>query len=256
MTISEANATTALTTSLHDLPAELRDVTRRDAGQGVSNKTEDNLLPLVYTLQNGSPICDKRSENYIDGAEPGHFWLRNALDPIRSGIEGITVIPCAMRRTWLRFRENRGGFMGIAYDEQPANAVERIIQGDSGPRKALVLPDDNSVLVDTREFYVLLDGLPYVLPCKSTQHTFARKWNSYFQQLRHPETGECLPSWIHKYKLTTLSESDGEGHRWFGMKFTDIGPVNLAEYQAAKKFHDFVKSGAARVAPPVTNGAE
>ena len=68
-----------------ELPAELLVDTEKDAGMGVSFKQEDQLLPLIYILQSGSPAVDKRGDNYIDGAEPGDFWLRNALDPIKNG---------------------------------------------------------------------------------------------------------------------------------------------------------------------------
>jgi hypothetical protein len=233
----------------NQLPAELLDLAAQHAGEGVSNRAEDNLLPLIYIEQTGSPHVDKRSPDYIDGDEPGHFRLSNALDPIRNGVEGIEVIPCAMKRVWIEWLPNRQGFVA-EHAEMPADAVTKIIDGDGGPRETPVRANGN-VLQDTRQFYVLVDGAPYVLPCKGTGHTFARRWNSHFLQLRHPKTGDVLPSYIHKYKLTSVPERNAKGS-WFGLKFTDLGPVTLAEFMAGKQLHQAVKHRTARAAAPIT----
>src|SRR6516165_1233067 len=82
------------------LPAELADLAVVDAGRGVSTKAEDAITPLITILQNNSPQCDKRGPEYVDGAEPGRFWLRNAVDPIR---DEIIAIPCAMARVWMEW---------------------------------------------------------------------------------------------------------------------------------------------------------
>jgi hypothetical protein len=238
----------------NQLPAELRDLAKQDAGKGMSFKLEDNLLPLIYVLQTGSPVCNKRSAEHLGDAEPGHFWFRNALDPIHSGIEGFDAIPCWMERKYLEFRPNRGGYV-TEHDHEPADAAMKTVQGDDGhPREVLVRANGN-VIQDTRQFYLLVDGVPYVLPCKSTQHTFARKWNSYFKQLRHPETGAVLPSYIHHYRLTTAPEKK-ETWNWFGLRFTDLGPVTVPEYMAARRLNQIVERGAARAAAPISDSTE
>ena len=84
------------------LSQELLDITEQDAGLGVSFKAEDQLLPLIYVLQNGSPVVDKRGDSYVPGAEPGHFWLRNAVNPIRNG-DGAALLLFQLKsvRTWI-----------------------------------------------------------------------------------------------------------------------------------------------------------
>src|SRR6202035_3091033 len=57
-------------------PAALADRMKADAGRGVSTAQEDNQVPLIYVLQPLSPQVDKRSEQYVEGAEPGDLWLR------------------------------------------------------------------------------------------------------------------------------------------------------------------------------------
>ena len=96
--------------------------------------------------------------------------------------------------------------------------------------------------------------MPYVFPCKSTLHTFARAWNTHFQQLRHPETGKVLPSFYHRYRLTTVPTDNVKG-KWFTVKFDDLGPVETrAEYDAAERLCDLVERGVARTEKPTTNG--
>ena len=73
------------------LPAALADMMEKDAGKGVSTAQEDNLVPLIYVLQANSPQVNKRDERYIEGAEPGDFWLRNAPQPIVKGAEGVAI---------------------------------------------------------------------------------------------------------------------------------------------------------------------
>src|SRR5215475_6563307 len=99
------------------VPDDLLEATEADAGAGVSFKQEDQLLPLIYILQSNSPAVEKRSEAYIEGAEPGHFWMRNSIIPIRDGVLGIEVIPCEMMRTWIEWLPNRQGFVA-RHDEQ------------------------------------------------------------------------------------------------------------------------------------------
>jgi hypothetical protein len=82
---------------------ELLDMAEQDSGAGVSFKPEDQLLPLIYVLQTGSPAVEKRGDSYVEGANPGDFWLRNAIIPIRNGEEGIIAIPVEMVRTWIEW---------------------------------------------------------------------------------------------------------------------------------------------------------
>jgi hypothetical protein len=238
----------------NQLPAELLGLAKQDAGKGISFKSEDNEFPLVYVLQTGSPVCNKRSLEYLSGAEAGHFWFRNALDPIRSGIEGIDVIPCWMEHKHLEFRPNRGGYV-TEHDHEPADAVWKTVHDDDGRSREVLVRANGNVIEHARQFFLLVDGVPYVLSCKSTQHKFARRWNSYFKQLRHPETGDALPSYIHRYRLTTAPDKNEKGD-WFGLRFADLGPVTVPEYMAGKQLNQIVESGAARAAAPINDSAE
>jgi hypothetical protein len=144
------NLTTAPNSAL---PDKLLNSTALDAGLGVSSTPDDQLLPLIYVLQTNSPGCDKRAPEYIDGAEPGHFLLRNAAQPIRAGETGIEVIPCDMARMWIEWRANRQGF--VASHREPPDDLEITIDGAS-QRQRQVRPNGN-VVEETRQFFVLAD---------------------------------------------------------------------------------------------------
>jgi hypothetical protein len=232
---------------------ELLDVSEQDEGLGVSFKPEDQLLPLIYVLQTNSPSVNKRGDAYIQGAEPGHFWLRNSLNPIRDGAEGIAVIPCEMVRTWIEWLPNRGGFVA-RHDIPPQDMVTKLVRGDDGRERSVLQRESGNILQDTREFYVIEHGFPYVLPCTGTKHTFARSWQSMFHQFRHPKTGKIMSAFTRKYRLTTVPMSNAVGE-WFGLKFQDMGEVTISEYNEAKAFYYAVKKGEKKAEAPV-EGAE
>lgn len=234
------------------VPDELLGVTEADAGLGVSFKQEDQLLPLIYVLQSNSPVVEKRGDNYIAGAEPGHFWLRNSINPIKDGVEGIMAIPCIMERTWIEWLPNRGGFVA-RHTEPPADMRLQTIRDDAGKEKQILVRESNgNVIQDTREFYIMVDGQPYVLPCTGTKHTFARQWNSMFHQYRHPKTGDVMPAFSRKYKLVTVPASNASG-KWFGLQFHDEGFVTKREYDAAKALYTAVKKGEKRAEAPMSD---
>jgi hypothetical protein len=242
-------SSTALTTSKAQLPDDLMEVTKGDAGMGISFKPEDQLLPLIYVLQTNSPAVDKRGDNHIEGAEPGDFWLRNALEPIKNGEEGIIVIPCEMQRTWIEWLPNRQGFVA-RHDAPPLDMKTSMVRGDDGREKQVLVRGENgNVIQDTREFFLLVDGQPYVLPCSGTKHTFARQWNTFYKQFKHPQTNDFLPSFSRKYRLTTIPASNAIG-KWFGLKFQDEGFVNKTEYSEAKALCMAVRKGEKKAAAP------
>lgn len=237
------------------VPDELLDITEQDAGMGVSFKAEDQLLPLIYVLQTNSPIVDKRGDVFIEGAEPGHFWLRNSLQPIRDGIQGISAIPCEMNRTWIEWMPNRGGFVA-RHEKPPQDMITQMVRGDDGREKPVLVRDGTgNIIQDTREFYILVDGSwPYVLPCTGTKHTFARQWETMFHQFKHPKTNKVMPAFSRRYKLTTVPQSNALG-KWFGLKFEDQGFVSKAEYDGAREFSLAVKKGEKKAEAPI-DGSE
>jgi hypothetical protein len=233
---------------------EYLELTAKHAEEGVSFKAEDQLLPLIYALQSMSPQVQKRGDNYIEGAEAGDFWLRNALNPIRKGEEGIIAIPVTMIRTWIEWLPNRGGFVA-RHDEPPADMVAKIIRGDDGRERQVTARGNGNLIVDTREFYIMVDGDPYVLPCSSTKHTFARQWQTMFHRFKHPKTGKIMPAFAHRYRLSTVPASNALG-KWFGLKFEDAGESSITELKAAIAFSEAVTKGERKAEAPIDGGKD
>src|SRR5262245_6889383 len=249
----EGTALQTVAKHLQPVPDDLLGMTEQDAGRGVSFKQEDQLIPLIYVLQTNSPAVDKRGDAYIDGAEAGHFWLRNSLEPIHDGIEGIEAIPCGMQRTWIEWLPNRGGFVA-RHDQPPEDMRVTKVRGDDGREKTVLVRDNGNIVQDTREFFLLVGPHPYVLPCTGTKHSFARQWNSMFHQYQHPKTGAIMPSFARKYKLTTVPASNAIG-KWFGLQFEDMGFVTTAEYKAARALNEAMEKKEKRAEAPVSGEA-
>jgi hypothetical protein len=245
----------ALKTVEPQLPAEQEEylaLTEQYAERGVSFKAEDQLVPLIYVLQALSPQVEKRGDNYIEGAEAGDFWLRNSLNPIRNGEEGIITVPVDMIRTWIEWLPNRGGFVA-RHPEPPTDMVAKTIRTDDGNEREVMMRGNGNLIVDTREFYLMVDGDPYVFPCSSTKHTFARSWQTMFHRFKHPTTGKILPAFAHRYRISTVPQSNVKG-KWFGLKFEDAGASSLVELKAAIAFSDAIVKGERKAEAPIASG--
>jgi hypothetical protein len=239
------NTLTPIAQNRDVIPVELAELTRGDAGQGVSFDRDDILTPLARILQTNSPQCSPRDAAYIAGAEPGHWWLRNALHPIISGVDGISAIHCGQRHVWIEYAPQRGGFVA-KHDVEPTDLVDGL--NDKG-RPISIRSSTKNVVEHVREIYLLtlLDSvwLPYVFGCSKTQHQFAKEFMTHICQHRHPTSGAVMPSFARTYKLTTIPTKNALGS-WFKPKFEDLGWTPKAEYLEAKKFHQFVQQGTAR----------
>jgi hypothetical protein len=239
----------ALVPSSAPLPAELYQKTAEDAGKGLSSKAEDQMLPLIYLLQTNSPQLDKHNSHYFEGAEAGDFFLKGALDPLHSGETGLEVINCGMATVWMEWRPGRQGYVDRHFKE-PIDVENRMVQQDGQQKPAQVRRSNSNVIVETRELYLLVGGRPYILPCYGTRHTFAKEWQTYFHQFRHPQTGTLMPAFARKYLLLPRPASNPLG-RWYGIKFEDLGWVSMDEYNLAKEFSLIVAKGKLRAEEPI-----
>jgi hypothetical protein len=233
------------------VPAELLEYAKRDAGQGVSTRPEDQLMPFLRVLQSNSPMCSKRDPAFIEGAQAGCFFLRGAINPIRDGEAGIVAQICALERVFVEFRPLRQGYVAT-HTEPPADVVQRELHEEGRTKLALVRMSNNHVVQDTRQLYILVEGSPYVLPCTSTMHTFAKQLNGDLRQRLHPETNETLPAFLHKYKFVTVPVANALG-RWFGLRFAYVDSVSPVEYAAGRRLHQIVMNGKARVEAPASS---
>lgn len=221
-------------------PAELASLMEKDRDKGVSKAQEDNLVPLIYILQGLSPQVQRRNAAYIEGAEPGSFWLRHASNPIVPGEQGITVIPCYFSKSYNEWvpRDSGGGFVG-RHREVPSDVTERA--DSKNPNKTKMTRPNGNEVIETREHVVLVvtpQGLrPYVLPFSSTGHTTSRQW--MFMLNSHGGA----PSFSRKYLLTTKERTNPSG-TWFGVEVKDLDWVSTEEYKVARTLNEAFETGA------------
>ena len=236
--------TNSLTAKPENLPAGLLDEMAADAGQGVSFAGADQLLSMLTLAQSNSPIVDKRDPAYVDGCEPGDFVLRSGgISTPRSGTNGITVIPAGMVNSWVVWRPQRQGFFA-RYLQAPEGLVEKIERDESGRARPVMQLGDN-VVQQSRDIFLLVSDdqggwAPFMMPCVSTANTFARGWNSYWRQVKHPKTGTVMPCYGHQYRLTTYQRKNALG-RWFTPKYEDLGLVtDTAVFNLARELNRII----------------
>lgn len=235
------------------LPAHLAKKMEEHSGEGVSSKQEDNLVPLVYILQAQSPQVNKRSADYIDGAEAGHIWLRNAPHPIVPGDTGILFQPCHFSKDWVEWvpRDNGGGFVARHEDRPPE--AEETKDPQNPNRVKYVMPNGNEV-IETRYhagFVVLDDGsvLPYIIPMSSSGHSVSRQWMFMMNSNQLPK-GDIAPSWSKLYRLKTKERSNAAG-TWFTWDISDAGWVDEEAFDRGTALFNAFNTGEKKAETPM-----
>jgi hypothetical protein len=226
-----------MTTAAALVPSDWSEQEQSNAGLGVSMAAADRSLPLFDIGQAGSPWTNKRDPSYIESAAPGCIRLRGAVQEIRDGTAGIVAQHCGMRSCFIEYLPNRGGYVE-RHDRLPDDAA--LIPG----RRRLFARANGDVLEETREIYLWIENQPYLLPCFSTRHQFARQWNTYLLQFHTPDGGHHA-SYVRKYRITTFLRTGALGD-WYSLKFVDGGWASASERATAAVFAKSVARGFAR----------
>ena len=222
-----------------------------EGGGGLSQRMEDNLVPLLYVLTSTSPQINSRDPKYVEDAEAGDIWLRNDSDPIVKGDDGVLVQFCGMYSEWVEWipRESGGGIAG-RYKDRPKEAV----QDDDNPNKWWL--GDNE-LIDTRN--VILNvyrdpSLPpdnYVMPLKSTGHGVARAWMTNMNKKRLPN-GAKPDAWACLYLMKSQTRTNKKG-TWCLPEIHDVrengkfaGWASDEQYEWGQATHDAFETGVKR----------
>jgi hypothetical protein len=237
--LKTAESTAVATTEVDDLLAEF-------AGAGTSSDAAHNVVPMVYVLQTNSPQVNKRGDAYVNGAEPGDLWLKNAVSPIVKGTEGVLFQPVSFQWAWVEWKPNRGGFVGT-HLERPSDAAQKQLAPDDD-RLQWVRANGNQV-VETCYVYGLVDmELPYVIPLSSSGIKVAREWNTNARARKH--NGKALPLFGTKYKLKTVFRSNERGE-WFTLGFDfDEGLPTKEQIYNGFEFFKSIDSGEKRAEAP------
>lgn len=222
--------------------SELADKMAKYSGAGTSQAAEDNIIPLIYVLQSGSPQVKKGDPARIEGAEAGDFYLRNSANPIVKGEEGLEFQPVFFYKGWVEWMPDRGGFV-TQHAEKPADAKA----DPSNPNK--FIRDNGNEVVETRYHggFVLNGGQaqPYILPLSSTGHAFSRQW--MVTQNSKRLGNNIAPAWACIYKITTKVRQNQFGS-WFSPVHADMGWVDDAAFDRGVALYEGFQSGAKRAA--------
>lgn len=220
---------------------------REDAGMGISNRPEDNIVPQLKVLQPLSPeVMD--GPDRVPGAQAGDFLLGTTLV---KGKEGIWFQPCAIQHKLFEFMplDRGGGFVAehpMARDEQGTVMFEE--GGDPVlPSRAVKVDkfryeiNDNN-LIHYRQLAGFAwvyagskrleeQGQPYVISFKSTGHTTMRMWMTKAARANQFADGNQRPLFAHLYRLTTSHQRNAKG-QWYALEVGDpvlIAPGVVAE---------------------------
>ena len=223
-------------------PAELMDQYAQDAGAGVSQKAEDNIVPMATVLQALSPQVDRRNPAYVEDAQPGSILLKNCDPPVVDGEEGFLFQPCYFDRYWVEWvpRDQGGGFVA-RHKNRPADAIDE----EDGRRTLTKTPGGNQ-LIDTRYHsgYALINGvlMPLVIPFSSTGHQVSRSWQTMMNQVRVGPNQVVAPSYAKFYRLRTVQKKNAAG-TWFMFDVSHGHWATKSEYDLGKALHDSFQAG-------------
>lgn len=245
----------AKTTAVAKQPTTKKDVMAldftHDIGAGMEGTDKESFsIPFLRVIQKTSPEVDEADAKYNSKAKPG-MLVNSVTGELFNGKEGITFLPCAFQRRFIRWGErgsDDSGFKGELLPEVVAQMREdgEAEMTDEGLRI------DGDKLSDTRSHFGLVEtsaGIQQVLfPLTSTQIKKSKQLMSILSAVK-VKSGDKLvtpPTWMNKIKVTTCIESNNKGS-WYGVSFEHAGFIDDAEiYALGKSFHDAVVGGQAR----------
>lgn len=212
------------------------DAAAKYAAKGISDRQEDNIVPLIYLLQSNSPQTQKGAEKYIKGATGGAIWLRNAPqeESLIDGEEGFEFQPCHFNVCWIEWLPNRGGFV-TRHTSRPEDAALVEVEREDGTKGQRWERPNGNVVAESREYsgFVYREGddrgadLPYTMPFGGTNLTVAKQLMTNLRNIKLPN-GERAPIFANKVRITTKLRSRGK-FNWFVYEIGATEPVETVE---------------------------
>jgi len=225
------------------------DLIVKAAGRGLENVSNDDItIPRLAIVQSGSPQRKKKDEKYIEGAEEGHIF--NTVTNQLYDVEGITVIPCGYRKSYVEWvpRESGGGLVAV-HDMKPDGTTV-------DPKTKKTFLGENQI-VDTAEHFVLVKKddtwEPAVLTMTSSNLGVSRKWNTLLKMKKINIKGQMVepPSFLYMFKLATINAENDLGS-WFKYKLDEVGQVSSKDiFGQAEALSDSINTGKVKASEPV-----
>ena len=218
-------------------------------GKGLENVSNDDItIPRLAVVQAGSPQRKKKDEKYIEGAEEGHIF--NTVTNQLYDVEGITVIPCGYKKSYVEWvpRESGGGLVAI-HDMKPEGTTV-----DPKTKKSFL---GENQIVDTAEHFILIKNddtwEPAILTMTSSNLGVSRKWNTLLKMKKINIKGQMVepPSFLYMFKLATINAENDLGS-WFKYKLDEVGQVSSKEiFGQAEALSDSINTGKVKASEPV-----
>ena len=218
-------------------------------GKGLENVSNDDItIPRLAVVQAGSPQRKKKDEKYIEGAEEGHIF--NTVTNQLYDVEGITVIPCGYKKSYVEWvpRESGGGLVAI-HDMKPEGTTV-----DPKTKKSFL---GENQIVDTSEHFILIKNNdiwePAILTMTSSNLGVSRKWNTLLKMKKINIKGQMVepPSFLYMFKLATINAENDLGS-WYKYKLDEIGQVSSKDvFSQAESLSDSINTGKVKASEPV-----
>jgi hypothetical protein len=232
---------------------QFEDFSEQYAGQGVSTRARDNIIPGIKLLQPLSPEVVQRLEQ---GAEGGSILVKGL--GVISAEDGIWVQPCGMREEWREFvpRENGGGFVAsypMEYDDHDQPIPPPGAEQDPEDKFHYSFTESGNNCIHYRTVPVILwrretpesepVGLEYVMNFTGTGHSVAKAWNTSWGRKRSKKTGRPMGSFTHLYRATTYQKTNAQG-TWYLFQFSVGMPLDQATDIVGEDWQQAMQIGA------------
>jgi len=233
-----------------------------DGGEGITpHDLPRAALKIAHKM---SDVCEKRSDKWIEGLEPGmiynastrEFWP--AVD--EDGAEGVLIIPVKYVNHVIEWQPNRGGFVGEHPPGAPITEGAEWIEDTQGKRHWVA--ENGNELVDTASFYCFLiksDNTheEVIIDMASTQWETAKNFNAFMKSRKRPSSKNPaksfkMPFYSSVYRMFTRYKSNDEGD-WYVWKFEHRGELKLDKapqltlFEAAVKYKALIDKGEVEV---------
>lgn len=235
-----------------------------DAGVGYENQTAaDRTMQFISIIQALSPQIDRSEAAFIEGAEIGDLFntVTNQLLP-----DGVEFIPAVTENVYVEWvpRTQGGGFVARHAIDSPIVAQAKA-EGTFGNWKTVA---GNDLMETFYLFGVLVnDGnlTPAVIAFASTKIGVYKKWNTQtlaFQVVLANGRRQTPPLYAHRVRLSTVDDSTAKGKfknlvltpAEGAIKDSLLEPTDI-RFLAAKKIHEMVRGGTAKVDYAQQHGA-
>jgi hypothetical protein len=202
-------------------------------GAGVSDDPRDTVQNTIKLLQTNAKETNRRDPKYVNGAEPGDYFLFGVPEPIIKGEEGFLFTPIGPQPSYMEWLPDGAG-LAARHPIEPPDA--KWVDDETGKRLLRRDGGRGNRVEETVFLSGLFNGELWALPFRSSSLRIFGRFNSQLKNLG-------LPAFGTKWSVTSELVAFG-GNSWFQPRFKLVGKVNEPdgpsdeEFEAAKQFYE------------------